>query len=71
MECPSRPLRGVRIVRDHDDGFAVITIESLQQIKNLVTGFAIEIARRLVTEKECRIRHNRAGNPDSLFLPSG
>ena len=44
-------LGGTRIVRDHDDGLAVIAIEGLQQIENLVARLAIEVARRLVAEQ--------------------
>ena len=37
----------------------------------LVAGLAIEIARGFVAEKQCRVRHNGAGNPNALFLTAG
>ena len=36
MQRPLGALRGARIVRDHDDGLAVIAVERLQQIEDLV-----------------------------------
>src|SRR5689334_10999391 len=46
-----RARRGVRIVRDHDDGLAVPLVERLQKIQNLVAGLAVEVARGLVAEQ--------------------
>ena len=48
MQDASRSSRSVRVVRDHDDGFALISIQGLQEIENLVARFAIEIAHRFV-----------------------
>ena len=48
VQRPLGALGGVRIVRDHDDRLAVIAVERLQQIEDLVAGLAIEIAGRLV-----------------------
>jgi hypothetical protein len=57
-----------RIVRDHHDRLAVIAIERVQQIENLVARLAIEIAGRLVGEDERRIRDDGAGDADTLLL---
>ena len=76
----ARPSRGAvcawrapprRVVRHHDDGLAVIAIERLEEIENLVAGLAIEVARRLVAEEQRRIGHDRARDADALFLAAG
>ena len=62
------PLGGARVVRDHHDGLAVVAVERLQQIEDLIARLAIEIAGRLVGEQERRIGNDRAGDADALFL---
>ena len=64
-------LGGVRIVRDHDDRLAVIAVERLQQVEDLVAGLAIEIAGRLVAEQQRRVGHDRARDADALLLAAG
>src|SRR5688572_21301248 len=44
MQRPPRPIGGARIVRDHDNRLAVIAIQRLQEIEDLVAGLAIQIA---------------------------
>ncbi len=61
-------LGGARVVRHHHDGLAVIAIERLQEIENLVAGLAIEIAGRLVGEQQRGVGDNGAGNADALLL---
>ena len=61
-------LRGVRIVRDHDHRLALIAIERLEQVEDLVPGLAVEIARRLVAQKQRRVGDDRARDPDALLL---
>src|SRR5262252_10088767 len=46
---------GRRIMRDHDDGLAEVTIENLQRGQNLVRRRAVEVAGRLVAEQELRV----------------
>src|SRR5262245_3695196 len=46
---------GRRIMRDHYDGLAEITIEYLQRGQNLVSRRAVEVAGRLVAEQELRV----------------
>src|SRR5688572_22939798 len=71
VKCPSRPLGGMRIMRDHDDRLSVIAIERLQQIENLVTGLAVEIASGFVAEEKRGVRYDRTGNADALLLSAG
>ena len=61
----------VRVVRHHDDGLAVLAVERLQQVEHLVAGLAIEVARRLVAEQQCRVGDDRARDADALFLAAG
>ena len=61
----------MRIVRDHDDRLAVLAVERLQQIQDLVAGLAIEVAGRLVAEQQRRIGDDGAGDADALFLAAG
>src|SRR5581483_1406735 len=65
------PGRGVRIVRDHDDGLALLAVECLEQVEDLVAGFAVEITGRLVAEEECRIGHDAASDADALLFAAG
>ena len=71
MHRASRARGGVRIVRDHDDRFPVLAIERLEQAKNLVAGFAVEIAGRLIAQQERSIGDDRAGDTDSLLFTAG
>ena len=63
-----RALGRARIVRHHDDGLAVLAVERLQQVEDLVAGLAIEVARRLVAQQQRRIGDDRAGDADALLL---
>ena len=58
----------VRVVRDHDDGLAVLAVERLQQVEDLVARLAIEVAGRLVAEQQRRIGDDRARDADALLL---
>ena len=66
-----RALGGVRIVGDHDDGLAVVAVERLQQIEDLVAGLAIEVAGRLVAEQQRRVGDDGARDADALLLSAG
>src|SRR5690606_19070861 len=68
VKRPARPQGGLRIVGHHHDGLAVLTVEHLQQVENLVAGSSIEITCRLVTQEQRRIGHDGAGYADALFL---
>ena len=66
-----RARRGVRIVGDHDDRLAVLAVERLQQVEDLVARLAIEIAGRLVAEQQRRVGDDRARDADALLLAAG
>ena len=70
MQRPLGAFCRPRIVSDHDDGLAVIAIERLQEIENLIAGLAIEIAGGLVAQEQCRIGDDCARNADALLLPA-
>ena len=61
----------VRVVRDHDDRLAVLAVERLQQVEDLVAGLAIEVAGRLVAEQQRRVGDDRARDADALLLAAG
>ena len=71
MQRAPGAIGGVRIVRDHHDGLAVVAVERLQQIENLVAGLAIEIAGRLVAQQQRRVGDDGAGDADALLLAAG
>jgi len=48
MQNSRRKIGRLCIVRHHDYGLAVITIQNLQEFENLVGFFAIQITRWLV-----------------------
>jgi hypothetical protein len=62
---------GVRIVRDHDDGLAVLAVERLEQVEDLVAGLAVEVAGRLVAEQERGIGDDAPGDADALLFAAG
>ena len=71
VQRPLRPRGGVRVVRDHDDRLAVLAVERLQQVEDLVAGLAIEVAGRLVAQQQRRVGDDRAGDADALLLAAG
>ena len=60
-----------RIVGDHDDRLAVVAVERLEKVEDLIAGFAIQIARRLIAEKQCWVCDDGARDADALLLPAG
>ena len=70
MQRPSRALGSPRIVCHHHDGLAVLAVERLQQVEDLVTRFPIEVAGGFVAEQQRRIRDDGAGDADALLLPA-
>ena len=71
VQRPVGALRRVRIVRHHDDGLAVVAVQRLQQVEDLVAGLAIEVAGRLVAQQQRRIGDDRARDADALLLAAG
>ena len=41
----------MRVVRDHDDGFAMLPVESLQKLEDFIARLAVQISGRFVTEQ--------------------
>ena len=56
------------VMGDHHDGLALPAIEHLEQGKNFVGGFAIQIAGWLVAQKNGRVGDDGAGDADPLLL---
>src|SRR6266576_444197 len=71
IDRPAGAGGGMRIVRDHDARFAVLAVERLQQVENLVAGFAVQIARGFVAEQQRWVRDNRARDAHTLLLAAG
>src|SRR3569832_1216833 len=63
-----RALGGAWIVRHHDDGLAVLLVQRLQQVEDLVTRLTDEITGRRVALQLRRIRDDRARDADALLL---
>src|SRR6059036_3147883 len=61
VQDPIRARGRVRIVRDHQNRFALFTIERLQQAKDFVAGLAIQVAGRLVAKQQGRVGDDGAG----------
>src|SRR4051812_42720442 len=62
---------GARIVRDHDDGLAVLLVQRLQQVEDLVAGLAIQVTRGLVAQQQRGISDDGARDADALLLAAG
>ena len=52
MQHVLRARGGVRVVRHHDDRLALLLVQRLQQIENLIARFAVQIARRFVAQQQ-------------------
>src|SRR5271166_5736891 len=65
-----RVFRGVRVMGNHDDGFAEALVQLFQNLENFRGGMAVEIAGRLVGEDERGIADDRARDGDTLLLAS-
>ena len=71
MQRAPRAIGRSWIVGDHHDRLAVIAVERLQQVEDLVASLAIEVAGRLVAKEQRRIGHDGAGDADPLLLAAG
>ena len=49
----------------------MLAIEGLEQIKDFVAGFSVEVARRLVAEQQSRVGDDGAGDADALLFAAG
>src|SRR4026209_1047901 len=52
MQRVRRVFRGFRVVRDHHYGLAVLAVKLLQKSQDLLRGLPVEVAGRLVADKE-------------------
>src|SRR5437016_2104161 len=43
----------------------------IEQLENLLSGLAVERARRLIGQQDERLVHHRAGDADALLLSTG
>ena len=59
-----------RVVGDHTDGDA-IGVQILEQVHDGVAIFGVEVARRLIGEKDQGIANESAGYGDTLLLTAG
>lgn len=71
MQCPRRPLGRPGVVRHHDNGLAMVRVQRLQEVEDLVTRLAIQVAGRLVAQQQRGVGDDGAGNTDPLFLSAG
>src|SRR6478736_10447726 len=63
--------RELRVVRDDDRGQTSLPVTFSHQIEDSLTGFEIEVAGRLVGEKDLRVGQQRAGDGDALLFAAG
>ena len=62
--------RGLHGVRDHEDRLSA-AVHLAEETEQLVRGFAVERAGRLVGEQDARLCDERAGNGGALLLAAG
>ena len=70
MQSSLRTIGCMWVVSDHHNRLAEIAIERLKQVEDLVTGFPVEVTRRLVAQQQRRVCDDCPGNPDALLLAS-
>jgi hypothetical protein len=63
-----RPLRGARIVSDHDNRFVEFLVERLQQIEGLFCAASVEITGGLIGHQDSGIGDESASDCDALLL---
>ena len=51
-----------RIVGYHDDGLALVAIEHLEKLQDLLGILSIQVTCGLIAHQECRIGHERASD---------
>jgi hypothetical protein len=64
-------LSGVRVVRDHQDGFVELVAESLEEREHLLAGLRIEVTGWLVTEDDGWIAYDGPRYANALLLAPG
>src|SRR5258706_812262 len=73
LEVPDlmRTLGCPGIVRYHDDRFFEFVVQPFDELEDFFSRSFIEIACRLVGDKDCRIGNDGARNCHTLFLSAG
>ena len=68
---PREELRQVGAVRDHDENVVLLPVQFEQKIADRLRVLAVEVAGRLVGEKQHGLEHERARDRDALPLAAG
>lgn len=68
--CGPNPFRGFRIMRHHDYRGS-LPVDDLEETEDFLRSCRIQIAGRLVRQKNRRVVDQRPGQTDLLCLPSG
>ncbi len=68
---PVRVFGDILLVRDEHDGAPEFFVELLECAEHYLACLGIQIACGLVGKNERRIVHQRAGDGDALYLPTG
>ena len=69
--CPLRLFGLLLVVRDHDDGAAVLLIQAVEQLHHLGTHLRVEVTRRLVGKDDVRVADDGTCDGNTLALPAG
>lgn len=64
-------LEVLRVMGHHDDRLLVDFVELLQDLKHVLSTFAVEVADRFIGEDDVGIIDQRAGDSDALLLSAG
>ena len=71
MPLRTRPFGGARVVGDHKNSLVKLAVQPVHEIEHFFRGYLVEIAGRLISDEDHRIRRNGSGNRHSLLLPAG
>src|SRR6202142_1752392 len=71
MQLPRRIAGSFRIVRYHDHGLLVLSVQQLQQTQDVLGGMPIEVPSRFIADQQRRISNQRPRNGDTLLLTAG
>ncbi len=63
-----RRLRLRLVVRHHDYGAPILTVEGVENVHDLLSHLGVEVSRRLVGEDNLRVAHNSSCNSHALAL---
>ena len=56
------------IVRDHDDGLAMIGRETVEEVENRIGGFPVKVSGRFIGDEKVGVMNDGTGDGDALFL---